>query len=170
MTMFGSAIRLLRRPPRPCPRAAPGPFWLRAAVFCALMPGVAALAQPAPPMPGRDPARGQPLQQDPGDWWGDVHRWTGSDATRPAAPRTPRASPQAAPTRPAGAPMGEGGTVVTSATSRANIRREPSLSAPVLRAMPQSSTLRVFGEAPGGWFHVGEAEPFGWIHASALQR
>ena len=66
--------------------------------------------------------------------------------------------------------MGEGGTVVTSATSRANIRREPSLSAPVLRAMPQSSTLRVFGEAPGGWFQVGEAEPFGWIHASALQR
>ena len=170
MKMFGSAIRLRRRPPLPCPHAAPGPSWLCLAVLCALTPAAAALAQPAAPAPGRDSARGQPLQQDPGDWWGDVHRWTGSDATRPAAPRAPRGAPASAPARGGEASAGGAGTVVTSATSRANIRREPSLSAPILRAMPQSSTLRVFGEAPGGWFQVGEAEPFGWIHASALQR
>lgn len=119
-------------------------------------------AQTAPG--GRDSRR--PLQYDPTDWWGEVHRWTGSEATRPRAARPPPPAPRTAGTAPA-----EGArTVVTSATSRANIRREASLDAPVVRTMPRESTLTVFGEAEGGWYHVGDAEPFGWIHRSALRR
>jgi SH3-like domain-containing protein len=60
--------------------------------------------------------------------------------------------------------------VTTSATARANIRREPASTAPVLRVVRPGSTLTVFGEAPGGWLHVGDADrPIGWIHHSALR-
>ncbi|WP_230167775.1 SH3 domain-containing protein [Roseomonas sp. CECT 9278] len=117
------------------------------------MPGLAA-GQPPPGSAG-----GAPLREEPGDWWGDVHRWTGSDATRP-----PRA--RQAPTEPAAAT----GSVTTSATARSNIRREPAATAPVQRVARPGTVLRVFGEAPGGWLQVGEGDrPAGWIHRSALQ-
>jgi hypothetical protein len=103
------------------------------------------------------------LREDPEDYWADVHRWTGSEATRPRARRT--------------VPAGDGAadrearqTVRTTATTRANIRAGPSLDAPILRRLPPASRLVVFGQAPGGWFHVGDTAPFGWIHESALQR
>ncbi|WP_198372529.1 SH3 domain-containing protein, partial [Roseomonas rosulenta] len=104
-----------------------------------------------------------PLRDEPGDWWGDVHRWTGSDATRPRRGAEPTA-------RPSGPPQEATGRVTTSATSRANIRREPSTGAPVQRVVRPGTSLRVFAEAPGGWLQVGEEdEPIGWIHQSALQ-
>lgn len=118
-----------------------------------LLPGLAGAQAP----PGT--AGGAPLREEPGDWWGEVHRWTGSDATRP----------QRRPQAPA-APSSAAGQVTTSATSRSNLRREPSTSAPVQRVLRPGTVLRVFGEAPGGWLQVGEGEqPAGWIHRSALQ-
>ena len=146
----------------PCPSRR----WLPVAFASVLLAALAArepAAQPAPGPEGRDTRR--PLQYDQTDWWGEVHRWTGSEATRPRATRPP-----AAPARTRAAPAEGASTIVTSATSRANIRQEPSLDAPVVRSMPRESSLTVFGEAPGGWYHVGESEPFGWIHRSALRR
>lgn len=114
--------------------------------------------------PRRVPAQpGPTLREDPEDVWADVHRWTGSEATRP---RGRRAAPvEARGPDPAGRRM-----VRTSATARVNIRREPGLDAAVVRRMPPGSRLAVFGEAPDGWFHVGDSAPFGWVHESALQR
>lgn len=104
-----------------------------------------------------DPAVRAPLREDPTDYWADVHRWTGSDATRPRA--AARAPAPAAPER----------TVTTTRTSRANIRREPATTAPVVRSVPPGTVLNVFAEGPEGWLHVGDgARPTGWIHPSAL--
>ena len=141
-----------------------------------LLPGAAG-AQVPQPAPG-----GAPLREEPGDWWGDVHRWTGSDATRPRRSAEPAAGGGGPPRRAAGGgptrggaggaapPQEAAGRVTTSATSRANIRREPSTGAPVQRVVRPGTSLRVFAEAPGGWLQVGEAdEPIGWIHQSALQ-
>jgi hypothetical protein len=98
-----------------------------------------------------------PLRDEPGDWWGDVHRWTGSDATRP------RAGPSTGPARPSRR------TVTTLRTGRANIRRAPATTAPVARVVPPGTVLNVFAEGPEGWLHVGEGDrPVGWIHPSAL--
>lgn len=113
-----------------------------------------------------DGVRAQPgptLREDPEDFWADVHRWTGSEATRPRGRRAAPAEVRGP--DPEGRP-----TVRTSTTARANIRQEPSLDAPVIRRMPSGSRLVVFGTAPDGWFHVGDAAPFGWIHETALQR
>ena len=110
-----------------------------------------------------------PLQYESEDVWADVHRWTGSEETRPRGQRqAPRPQQPAAPVAVTAAP--DGTRRVTTSAARANLRAEPSLTAPVLRAMPRGSVLRVFGEAAGGWFQVGEAEAFGWVHESVLQR
>jgi hypothetical protein len=126
-------------------------------IALALTPAVAQ----TPPRP--DPAARQPLREDPTDYWADVHRWTGSDATRPrAAARAPAPAGAAAAAVP-------GRTVTTTRTSRANIRREPATTAPVLRSVPPGTVLNVFAEGPEGWLQVGNgARPTGWIHPSAL--
>lgn len=72
------------------------------------------------------------------------------------------ASPGASP----GAPRG---SVLTNLRTPANIRSEPSGGGTVLRVAPRGSELKVFSEAPGGWYQVGEAEPWGWVHASMLE-
>lgn len=151
--------------PRPGRSPRPGRRISILLLFLAALPAGAFAQSPGPRGPA---ARDAPLREDPANWWGEVHGWTGSDATRPRAARTPAAPP--VPGR-AAAPARDGRTnVLTSATARANVRREPSLSAPVLRSMERGSRLTVFGEAPGGWLQVGEDEPFGWMHESALQR
>lgn len=148
---------------RPSPRRGVAALALLALV---LLPGAAG-AQAPPGAPGA-----APLRDEPGDWWGDVHRWTGSDATRPRrGTEQPalRAAPSAGERAPAVSP-GDGARVTTSTTARSNIRREPSTSAPVLRVVRPGTTLRVFSEAPGGWLQVGEGEePIGWIHQSTLR-
>jgi hypothetical protein len=117
-----------------------------------LLPGTTAAQTPRPP------AGSAPLRDEPGDWWGDVHRWTGSDATRPRG-----AAPAAAPARRSGR------TVTTVRTGRANLRREPTTAAPVARVLPPGTVLTVFAEGPDGWLQVGERDrPAGWIHPSAL--
>ena len=111
-----------------------------------------------------------PLQYESEDFWAEVHRWTGSDATRPRAQGPAERSRRRAPAGPAASPADDSRTVTTSATARANLRMAPDLTAAVVRSMPRNSVLRVFDEAPGGWFKVGETEPFGWVHETALQR
>jgi hypothetical protein len=40
----------------------------------------------------------------------------------------------------------------------------------LVRVVRPGTSLTVFGEAPGGWLQVGEADqPIGWIHQSALR-
>ncbi|WP_244459553.1 SH3 domain-containing protein [Roseomonas fluvialis] len=118
-----------------------------------LLPGIAGAQAPRPP------AGGAPLRDEPGDWWGDVHRWTGSDATRPRG----GAARSAAPAPPTGR------TVTTVRTGRANLRRDPSMTAPVARMLPPGTVLNVFAEGPDGWLQVGEGDrPAGWIHPTAL--
>lgn len=63
-----------------------------------------------------------------------------------------------------------GRAVTTTATHPVNIRAQPGGGGAVVRIVPRASTLRVFGEAPGGWLEVGEDQPFGWVHGSMLER
>jgi hypothetical protein len=59
-------------------------------------------------------------------------------------------------------------SVVTSVRSGANIRTAPR-GGEVVRTVPRASTLQVFGEAPGGWYQVGQnGAAWGWVHASVL--
>ena len=76
------------------------------------------------------------------------------------------AGPQAAPLPAAGG----GRTVTTTQAHPVNIRSSPGGGGAVVRVVPRASVLRVFGEAPGGWMQVGEEQPFGWAHASVLDR
>jgi hypothetical protein len=50
----------------------------------------------------------------------------------------------------------------------ANLRGGPSSDHPVLRILPRGTVMQVFREAPGGWYQVGDAQPWGWMHASML--
>jgi hypothetical protein len=87
---------------------------------------------------------------------------------RPAEPRTP-----AAVETPAAVPVLVGGAASGSALTRqhANVRSHPTGGGAILRVAPGGQRLNVFGEAPGGWFQVGEgSEPWGWVHASMLER
>jgi hypothetical protein len=61
-------------------------------------------------------------------------------------------------------------SVTTTAAHPVNIRAHPGGDGAVVRIVPRASELRVFGEAPGGWFQVGEEQPFGWVHGSMLGR
>ncbi|HEY4253431.1 MAG TPA: SH3 domain-containing protein [Roseomonas sp.] len=88
----------------------------------------------------------------------------------PAAAALPSPAPAAPAPGQAPAAM-----VVASPSSRssvttrqhANLRTSPS-GGSVVRVVPPGSSLTVFGEAPGGWYQVGESEPQGWIHGSML--
>ncbi len=71
---------------------------------------------------------------------------------------------------PASPPMAAGPMVTTTAAHPVNIRNQPGGGGAVVRIVPRASTLRVFGEAPGGWLQVGEDQPFGWVHGSMLGR
>jgi hypothetical protein len=77
----------------------------------------------------------------------------------------PAPGPQVLSLTPAGPAQG---SVVTR--QPANLRASPAGGGEVLRTVPRASSLQVFGEAPGGWFQVGEREPWGWIHGSMLER
>jgi hypothetical protein len=50
--------------------------------------------------------------------------------------------------------------------SPANLRERPQAGATVLRVLPRGLELQLHGRAPGGWLQVGDAEPWGWVHAS----
>lgn len=65
-------------------------------------------------------------------------------------------------------PVRSMGTVTVSARSPANLRS--TVRGDVIRTLPPSSTLQVLGQAPGGWYQVGQAgSAMGWVHASVLE-
>ncbi|MGG5810180.1 SH3 domain-containing protein [Falsiroseomonas sp. CW058] len=95
----------------------------------------------------------------------------------PSAPRPgPAAAASGAAPLPAGSapPMAAAGPAQGSATTSqrtpVNIRSSPSGGGEVLRVVPRGSSLTVFGQAPGGWYQVGEGEPWGWVHGSMLDQ
>ncbi|MCR0982539.1 SH3 domain-containing protein [Roseomonas populi] len=101
---------------------------------------------------------------------------TSASAPAPAAPPRPPAPataepapPPALPAPPAGSLPAQGSVTTTSAHP-VNLRSNPAGGGAVLRVVPRGTRLRVFAEAPGGWYQVGETEPVGWIHGSMLER
>jgi hypothetical protein len=63
-----------------------------------------------------------------------------------------------------------GGTVTMSQRTPTNLRAQPSGGGEILRTLPRGATVNVFAEAPGGWLQVGDAEPWGWVHGSLVER
>ena len=88
------------------------------------------------------------------------------------APAAPPAVPSATPTRPVAAtpltkaPMEASGTVIVRQSS--NVHSDPK--GPSIRTVQQGASLHIFGQAPGGWYQVGDTAPFGWVHESMLSK
>jgi hypothetical protein len=79
----------------------------------------------------------------------------------------PAAQPRAlAPRHPAPTSSPASGTIVMRHPG--NIRIAPQ--GEVLRVEPRGKELRVFGEAPGGWLQIGDAQANGWVHDSMVER
>ncbi len=104
------------------------------------------------PAPGRSVAATPPL---PG---------TVPEPEHGAAP--PRDGPAVPAAASATTPTAASGTVTMR--QNGNLRTDPHGAA--VRVIPQGTSLRVFGQAPGGWYQVGDAAPFGWVHESMLDR
>ena len=77
-------------------------------------------------------------------------------------PRAPADAPHPAPTATA-----QPGAKVTVRQS-ANVHSSPG--GPSVRTVAQGVSLRVFAQASGGWYQVGDSAPFGWVHESMLNR
>jgi hypothetical protein len=90
------------------------------------------------------------------------------------SPRAPGAAPLGGPPPPLREPLTASTRaarqVTTTPAHPVNVRGQPGGGGGVVRVVPRASTLRVFGEAPGGWLQVGEEQPFGWVHGSMLER
>ena len=95
---------------------------------------------------------------------------------RAIPPRLPvPAQSGAAPVPPPALPPSVGstpsqGAVTTTSAHPVNLRNNPAGGGSVLRVIPRGTRLRVFAEAPGGWYQVGETGPEGWIHGSMFER
>lgn len=86
----------------------------------------------------------------------------------PGAPTT-EPEPQAEAVAAASEPQRPAHTVRVSSRTSANLRTA-SRNGEVIRTLPPSSTLEVIGEAPGGWYQVGErGNAMGWVHTSVLE-
>ncbi len=103
------------------------------------------MAAPTPPLPDsiRNPAVAQAA---PGV--------TGATPAHPAA--TPPGKP----------PTEASGTVTVRQSS--NVHSDPK--GPSIRTVQQGALLHIFGQAPGGWYQVGDTAPFGWVHESMLNK
>jgi len=66
------------------------------------------------------------------------------------------------------------GTDQTAASGSVTMRRNGNLHAdphgPTVRVVPEGTAMRVFAQAPGGWYQVGDVVPWGWVHESMLDR
>ena len=86
----------------------------------------------------------------------------------PAAPLVPSATPgrPGAATPITRAPIEASGTVIVRQSS--NVHSDPK--GPSIRTVQQGASLHIFGQAPGGWYQVGDTAPFGWVHESMLSK
>ena len=74
--------------------------------------------------------------------------------------------PDAPAAHPAPGQAAAGGTVTVRQS--ANVHSGPG--GPSVRTVPAGMALHVFGQAPGGWYQVGDTAPFGWVHESMLNK
>lgn len=85
---------------------------------------------------------------------------------RPAEERTPPPAVIPSPT-----PPGDPATGSALTRQPANVRSHPTGGSAILRVAPGGQRLTIYGEAPGGWLHVGDgSESWGWVHGSMLER
>ena len=82
-----------------------------------------------------------------------------------SAPPLPRSSVQ----EPSAAAASS--STVQSVTMRqnGNLHTGPAGGTPITQVVPRGMALRVFGQAPGGWYQVGTSEAWGWMHGSLLE-
>jgi hypothetical protein len=117
------------------------------------------------PPPGRPQARAlPPLPLDAAL----ASQRTAPPATAPAPAGA--GLPTSVPPAPSPPAEATGRMVTTTPAHPVNIHSQPGGGGAVVRIVPRASTLRVFGEAPGGWLQVGEDQPFGWVHGSMLDK
>jgi hypothetical protein len=94
-------------------------------------------------------------------------------SVQPGEAFAPPAAAPPAPVAAAAAPPARDTLIVPPARGTASVRSAANLRAQpggeVLRVVPRGATLDVFDEAPGGWYQVGEGEPWGWVHGSLLE-
>ncbi|CAH2600764.1 protein of unknown function [Rhodovastum atsumiense] len=158
-------------PPPPTAASAPQPP-ATAATEPAATPPAASAATPADSGHAQPPPRRErTATKDPA---------TASPREAPPPPPPPREVPHPPAVTPAREPTPPKVTADTPARAPAsgsvvlrqpgNLRAGPSGGGEVIRVVPRDTTLRVFGEAPGGWYQVGDAAPWGWIHSSMVQR
>jgi hypothetical protein len=87
----------------------------------------------------------------------------------PQAASAPAPAGDAMPSRPAGQelplPAMEG---TVTMLQNGNLHATPQ--GEVVRVVPKGTTLSIFGEAPGGWYEVGDTSPWGWVHSSLVER
>ena len=82
-------------------------------------------------------------------------------------PRMPAADPSRPAPQATAQPAPQPGAKVTLRQS-ANVHATPG--GPSVRTVAQGMSLRVFAQATGGWYQVGDTAPFGWVHESMLIR
>ena len=89
-------------------------------------------------------------------------------------PPLPDAMPDPASVRPAPAAGAAPAPGAHSATGEVTVRQGANLHSdphgPAIRTVARGTALHVFAQAPGGWFQVGDAAPWGWMHESMLDR
>jgi hypothetical protein len=85
-----------------------------------------------------------------------------------AAPAPAPAAPNGMPAAPLASAPQAATRSSTMTRQHANVRTSPAGGGAVLRVVPPGAQLRVFGEAPGGWYQIGDTEPWGWVHGSML--
>jgi hypothetical protein len=127
-------------------------------------PSQSASAMPAPPLPDRIP--------DP------TAKARGPDPTlRVVQPTQPTAAPSTAQSAASQATTQDPSATATDSTpssgnvvvrQNANLHSDPH--GPSTRVVQQGTSLRVFGQAPGGWYQVGDTSAWGWIHESMIDR
>jgi hypothetical protein len=122
------------------------------------MPGATSAPMPPPPLPDRlpDPAA-KPRSND-----------VSVIARPPGQPPQPGASPVPASTPTSDTPDQSAATGNVTVRQNANLHADPH--GPSVRVVQQGTALRVFAQAPGGWYQVGDTAPWGWIHESMLDR
>ncbi len=90
------------------------------------------------------------------------------DAPVAASPRGPLSAAQLAPRPAADAASAQPASGDITMRQNANLHDGPHGAS--VRVVPQGTALRIFGAAPGGWYQVGDTEPWGWVHESMFVR
>ena len=92
-------------------------------------------------------------------------------ASMPVPTPGPAPMPQSAePPAPALAPVPDQAPASGSVTMRQHGNLHAGPQGPVVQVVPQGTVMRIFAQAPGGWYQVGDTAPWGWVHESLVDR